>query len=362
MSQGTYIKVCCELLLFGYSLVRTILEACWTIYYSFPFFLRDGKNRDAKNRHSYHFRNRTISPIYKWTHAISIACCLIIGFIPCFAGCWSLSGEDCEVHSNIFNYILDSPNTIFHILNGKNSYFHFKHKEIMVYRKCALAMLNICAWLNALWYNVLSTKKYATFYLAMMRTNIAFFAQITGCFIISFSTIFSALQLDTTSKDHPGRNDTSFLAHTHATTAAMLGDYSRDAYSNVEQVPEWVPQIISFIFMYAFSTIILNMFIGIMGETYNRVSADIDTYWNWEMLGFIQCNGIFDKKYHEWDEGDKYWKRLNKDTDIDKELADPKKDDVQKEDDVNHKEKLIAEEREKLIAKDRYLEVLDDSD
>ena len=50
------------------------------------------------------------------------------------------------------------------------------------------------------------------------------------------------------------------------------------------------------------------------------------------------------------------------DTDIDKELADPKKDDVQKEDDVNHKEKLIAEEREKLIAKDRYLEVLDDSD
>ena len=104
------------------------------------------------------------------------------------------------------------------------------------------------------------------------------------------------------------------------------------------------------------------MFIGIMGETYNRVSADIDTYWNWEMLGFIQCNGIFDKKYHEWDEGDKYWKRLKMDTDIDKELADPKKDDVQKEDDVNHKEKLIAEEREKLIAKDRYLEVLDDSD
>ena len=88
------------------------------------------------------------------------------------------------------------------------------------------------------------------------------------------------------------------------------------------------------------------MFIGIMGETYNRVSADIDTYWNWEMLGFIQCNGIFDKKYHEWDEGDKYWKRLKMDTDIDN----------------NHKEKLIAEEREKLIAKDRYLEVLDDSD
>jgi hypothetical protein len=103
------------------------------------------------------------------------------------------------------------------------------------------------------------------------------------------------------------------------------------------------------------------MFIGIMGETYNRVSADIDTYWNWEMLGFIQCNGIFDKKYHEWDEGDKYWKRLNKDidrevlilsilSDIDKELADPTKDDGQKkEDDINHKEKLIAK-REKLIA------------
>ena len=307
---GKSLRHALECCLFVYSMVKCVKEGI--------IILKRLYDRWWSKSHFWWHSN--ILSFRKYTHGLALICAVVNGLVPQLYGCW---GKGCKRHETFVDIVLDSYSIAINVLTPGVHFYSDKNKdELLWIRYTSLALMNIFAWLNFLWYFIMANYNYATFFMAVFETNIASIGMLCAVFVVCFSTVFSVMRVEIEQFGHTA--DTRFVSHTKKTAAAMLGDYSLDNYHSGAN--PMFAQLASLFFMFAFTFLILNMLIAKMSETYTEVKENAKYHWGLAMTKFSIDEDRDSKpaKFDDWSPGEKYW--ITYTTYTEQETADERKD------------------------------------